>query len=53
MSLHVLIALVLLVVVLCGLFAGRFRPDYVVVGSIVGALCAVLLFLMAIGALGV
>lgn len=49
MSLGLLIAIILLVVVFAGIFAYRVRPGYQTVGSLVAAICALLLFLMAVG----
>ena len=49
MSLGLLIALVLFIVVLAGLFSWSFGPQYQRVGSFVAAICALLLFLMAVG----
>jgi hypothetical protein len=48
MSTHLLIALILLIVVLAGIFAYRYRAGYQAVGSFVAAIAALLLFLMAI-----
>jgi hypothetical protein len=48
MSLSLLIALILLIVVLAGIFAYRWRAGYQTVGSFVAAIAALLLFLMAI-----
>jgi hypothetical protein len=53
MSLSLLIALILLIVVLLALFAYRYRASYAGVGSIVGAIAALILFLMAIGVIHV
>jgi hypothetical protein len=53
MSLGLLIALILLIVVLAGIFAYRWRAGYQTVGSFVAAIAALLLFLMAIGVIHV
>jgi hypothetical protein len=53
MSTHLIIALILLIVVLAGIFAYRYRASYATVGSFVAALAALLLFLMAIGVIHV
>jgi hypothetical protein len=53
MSLGLIIALILLIVVLAGIFAYRWRATYATVGSFVAAIAALLLFLMAIGVIHV
>ncbi len=49
MSLGLLIAIILLIIVLAGIFAYRYRATYAGVGSFVAAIAALLLFLMAVG----
>ncbi len=49
MSVGLLIALILLIIVLVGIFAYRYRAAYAGVGSFVAAIAALLLFLMAVG----
>jgi hypothetical protein len=49
MSTHLLIAIVLLIVVLAGIFAYRMNAAYHSIGSFVAAIAALILFLMAIG----
>jgi len=48
-STSVLIAIVLFIVVLAGIFSYRINAAYHTVGSFVAAIAALLLFLMAIG----
>lgn len=49
MSLGVLIAIVLLIVVLAGVFSGHINAAYGRVGGFIAAIAALLLFLMAVG----
>lgn len=49
MSLSLVIAIILLIVVLAGIFSYRINATYQSVGSFVAAIAALLLFLMAIG----
>jgi len=49
MSVGLLIAIILLIIVLVGIFAYRYRATYAGVGSFVAAIAALLLFLMAVG----
>ncbi len=49
MNTSVLIAIILLIIVLVGIFAGRMNAAYHTVGSFVAAIAALVLFLMAIG----
>jgi hypothetical protein len=51
MSLSIIIAIILLIVVLAGIFSYRYRASYQTVGSFVAAIAALLLFLMAVGIL--
>ena len=53
MSLALLIAIILLIVVLAGIFAYRANAAYGTVGSFVAAIAALLLFLMAVGVIHV
>lgn len=48
MSVHLLISIILFVVILLGLFSGRYRAEFANVGSIIAAIAALFLFLMAI-----
>ncbi len=49
MSVGLLIALILLIIVLAGIFAYRYQAKYAGPGSFVAAIAALLLFLMAVG----
>ena len=49
MSLGLLIAIILLIIVFAGVFAYRVNAGYQHVGSFIAAICALLLFLMAVG----
>lgn len=49
MSLSLLIAIILLIVVLAGIFSYRINVAYQTVGGFIAAIAALLLFLMAIG----
>ncbi len=49
MSTSVLIAIVLFIIVLAGVFSYRINAAYHVVGGFVAAIAALLLFLMAVG----
>jgi hypothetical protein len=53
MSLLIIIAIVLLIVVLAGIFASYVNPAYGKVGGFVAAICALLLFLMAVNVIHV
>jgi len=53
MSLGLLIALILLIVILACLFVGRYRAEFATPGSFIAAICALLLFLMAVGVIHV
>ncbi len=48
MSMSVLIAIILLIVVLVGIFSYRVNAAYHTVGSFIAAIAALLLFLLAI-----
>ncbi len=49
MNTSVLIAIILLIIVLVGIFAYRVNDAYRSIGSFVAAIAALVLFLMAIG----
>ena len=51
MSTHLIFALLLLIVILCGIFAYRVNAAYHSAGSIITAIASILLFLMAIHAI--
>jgi hypothetical protein len=48
MSLGLLIAIILLIIVLAGIFSYRFNPAFQTAGGFIAAIAALLLFLMAI-----
>ena len=50
MSLALIIELILLIVALAGIFANYVNGQYVVVGRFIAAVCVLLLFLIAVGA---
>ncbi len=49
MSIGLLIAIILLIIILLGAFAGRWNAAYGNIGSVAVAIAALILFLMAVG----
>lgn len=49
MSLALLIAIILLLIILFGAYAGRFNATYAPIGSLAVVIAALILFLMAVG----